>query len=157
MRNKVSNNYNPTSWLKVETGLVHFNPSQKIFAKPIPCSEVLQLQLPVGIPDILYGECHIAHIDQLKVIDGKAIVLIVYNKLVYYIPLTKESDLLIILTGTWHSVINMSDVPTNYQNWLLRKRISTPKDYYPTLLQHKFDYQTASKGLLTNSILTNQI
>lgn len=150
----MNNNDDHVKWLKVETGIVHFNPNEKIFAKPIPCSEILLLQLPVGKPEKLYGECHIAHTDQLKLIEGQAIVLTIYNKSIYYIPLTRYSDVLVIPTSTWHSVINMSDEPTNYQNWLVRKRPSKAKDYFPILIQHQFDNEIANKALTSNSVQT---
>jgi hypothetical protein len=139
-------------WKTVKTGIVSFRPQEKIFGIPIKCDAVLDLLLPCGIPDEIYGECHLAHDDQLKIIEGNAIVLIIINRQMHYIPLNVNSDLLIIPTGTWHSLVNTSNSDVRYQNWMIIKRPSVKKDYYPTKIKHKFDVNLASISTTENSV-----
>jgi hypothetical protein len=74
-------NQPPYSWKPIITGDVHFIPKAKIFGVPTPCDAVLQLRLIQGIPHVLFGECHLAHTDQIKVLNGRVIVLIIFGEL----------------------------------------------------------------------------
>jgi hypothetical protein len=120
----------------------------------LPCSAVLELQLDSGIPNTIYGASHYAHVDQLRILTDQMIVLVMYNRLMHYIPITPASDILEIPIRTWHSVINVSDKPIMYQNWLKILRPITPKDYYPIRSTHKFSLDLAKQALNSNIIQT---
>jgi hypothetical protein len=137
---------------QVKRGIVNFKPEEKIFGKPIPCNAILDLELVPGIPNKLYGECHYAHDDQLKIITGLAIVLIIYNKQMHYIPLTPSSDLLIIPTGSWHSLVNLNEDSIHYQNWMILKHQPVKKDYMPILVKHHFNLSVGLKAIKTKEI-----
>lgn len=140
----------PYNWKKIVVGDVHFIPEEKIFGIPIPCDAILQLRLMSGIPDTLFGECHIAHTDQIKILNGKAIVLIIFDRKIHYIPLNQKSDLLIIPASTWHSLINIDNSPLDYQNWMIDHKKPVAKDYYPAKTSHSFDLELANLAFVTN-------
>jgi hypothetical protein len=142
---------------KIKKGIVNWKPEAKIYGIPVPCNAVLDLELPIGIPDKIYGECHAAHDDQLKVVEGSVIVLVLFNRQIHYIPLNTKSDLLIIPTGTWHSLVNINEDPARYQNWMIIKKPSTSKDYYPTLIKHKFNLDFALSCVSLDSPNSTQI
>jgi hypothetical protein len=71
---------NPYFWKEIKVGNVYASPHNEVFGIPIKCDSVVQLRLLNGIPNILYGQSHISHDDQIKIINGRAIALILWNK-----------------------------------------------------------------------------
>jgi hypothetical protein len=68
----------------------------------------------------------------------------------HYIPLNKDSDLLVIPVSTWHSLINIDNSPLDYQNWMINHRQPTTKDYYPARTNHTFDLELAQLAFVQN-------
>jgi hypothetical protein len=150
-------NKTPYYWKQIKVGNVYGSPRDKVFGIPIKCDSVVQLRLLNGIPDILHGESHISHDDQIKINKGRAIALILWNKRVHYVPLDSNSDLFIIPKLTWHCLVNIDNEPIDYQNWILSHQVAVPKDYYPVPIKHKFDIDTAKDAFYSNQILIKNI
>jgi hypothetical protein len=141
----------PYSWIQSKKGIVSFNHEAKVFGTLTKCDAVLELILPPGVSELLNGECHIAHDDQLKIISGSAIALILWNKQIHYVPLNETSDVFVIPALTWHCLVNIENVDTQYQNWMILHKQPTKKDYYPAPIKHKFDFSAGELALRSMS------
>jgi hypothetical protein len=138
----------PYKLVTIEKGRVSFeNNSQK--TTPVICNSVIELILDTGIPEILHGQSHISHDDQLRVISGNMLVLVLFKRELHYIPLNYDSNsYLFIPRFTWHMTMNIGE-PVEYQNWLINHRSKTEKDYKSACIKHKLNLDLLEKVFKT--------
>lgn len=139
------------NFVKLKPRIVKFGSVNNDLGEPVSCNAALTLILQPGVPTQLFGASHITHDDQIKIVSGSMIGLVIFERVMHYIPLDKNSDLLFIRKHTWHSFVNISEEDVVYFNFLKYDRPQSPKDYQPIPTSHNFslDYATLAQNSRT--------
>lgn len=119
------------------------------FYTPQSSHETMLVQVaPQTIDDLFV---HHGQTDQLLVVRGSLVLVILQNRRYRYIPLSQQRPQVVqIPPGIPHGAINLSDDPCVLVNAVLRHGDPHPRDYRPLTLPFPFDLgaaQTALKNL----------
>lgn len=121
--------------LNQQGGLNFFAPQQSDWTSFV--------EIPPNTQDNLF--CHRFQTDQLFVVRGKLVLVILQNKKYRYIPLTQDDSTLIkIPPGIPHAAINLNSEPCWVVNAIIYHDGSpNPKDYNPIKKPFPFDMDFA--------------
>ena len=108
--------------------------------------ETMVVKVPAHTVDDLF--IHRNQTDQLLVVRGSFVLVILYNRQYQYIPLsTREPQVVTIPPGILHGSINLSNEDCLLVNALLRHGEPNPKDYQPVKKPFPYDIQQAQLSL----------
>lgn len=121
------------------------------FYTPQSSHETLLAQLPPGLVDDLF--VHHFQTDQLLVVRGSCVLVVLQNKQYTYIPLNEHQPQVVkIPPGVPHGAINLSDEPCLVVNAVLRHGPADERDYRPLRLPFPFDMAKAKAALAGSAI-----
>lgn len=107
------------------------------FYTPQSSHETVLVQIPEGVEDDLF--VHRFQTDQLLVVRGKFILVVLQNRQYQYIALSEsQPQVVVIPPGVAHGAINLGTEPCFLVNAVLRHGAAHPKDYLP--LKRPFPY-----------------
>lgn len=107
------------------------------FYTPQFSHETMLVQLPASIVDELF--VHRFQTDQLLVVRGRCVLVILQNRRYEYIPLSAEQPQVVTIPpGVPHGAINLNDEPCALVNAVLRHGPAHKRDYQP--LKRPFPY-----------------
>jgi hypothetical protein len=116
------------------------------FYTPQSCNETMLVQIPAGTNDDLF--VHRYQTDQLLVVRGNFILVILSDRRYQYIPLSEyKPQVVTIPPGVPHGAINLEDKPCCVVNAVIRHGEAIPKDYQPLKRPFPYDLETAKKTL----------
>lgn len=116
------------------------------FYTPQASHETVLAQVPAGAVDDLF--VHRFQTDQLLVVRGSFVLVILQNRQYHYIPLSdRHPNVVTIPPGVPHSAINLSDEPCLVVNAVLRHGPAYEKDYQPLCKPFPFDFVKAQHVL----------
>lgn len=116
------------------------------FYTPQSSHETMLVQVaPQTIDDLFV---HHGQTDQLLVVRGSLVLVILQNRRYRYIPLSQQWPQVVqIPPGVPHGAINLSDDPCVLVNAVLRHADPHPRDYRPLKLPFPFDLGAAKQAL----------
>lgn len=121
------------------------------FYTPQFSHETVLAQIPARLVDDLF--VHHFQTDQLLVVRGSFVLVVLQNKQYDYIPLSeRQPKVVTIPPGVPHGAINLSEEPCLVVNAVIRHGVAHERDYRPLRLPYPFDIAKA-KALLTASKL----
>ncbi|MEM9273523.1 MAG: cupin domain-containing protein [Cyanobacteria bacterium P01_F01_bin.143] len=116
------------------------------FYTPQSSDETMVVKIPANTIDDLF--VHRNQTDQLLVVKGTIVLVILYNREYQYIPLTaKIPQIVIIPPKILHGSINPTDEDCLLVNALLRHGEPHPKDYQPAKKPFEYDLEKAKLSL----------
>jgi dTDP-4-dehydrorhamnose 3,5-epimerase-like enzyme len=129
------------------------------FYTPQSSHETMLVQVaPQTIDDLFV---HHGQTDQLLVVRGSLVLVILQNRRYRYIPLRQQQPQVVqIPPGVPHGAINLSEDPCVLVNAVLRHGDPHPRDYRPLTLPFPFDLGAAKQALddlLDNSLDNSEI
>lgn len=118
------------------------------FYTPQSSHETMLAQIPAGLVDDLF--VHHFQTDQLLVVRGSFVLVVLQNRQYEYIPLSDSQPKVVkIPPGVPHGAINLSDETCLIVNAVLRHGPANERDYRP--LRSPFPYDMAkAKSVLAN-------
>ena len=120
------------------------------FYTPQSSNETMLVQVPGGAVDDLF--VHHFQTDQLLVVRGSFVLVVLQNRQYRYIGLSEHCPAVVrIPPGLPHGAINLSQEPCVMVNAVLRHRSISDRDYRP--LKPPFPYDMEAVRSLTNSSL----
>ncbi len=116
------------------------------FYTPQSSHETMLVQVaPQTIDDLFV---HHGQTDQLLVVRGSLVLVILQNRRYRYIALSQQQPQVVqIPPGVPHGAINLSDDPCVLVNAVLRHGDPHPRDYWPLTLPFPFDLGAAKQAL----------
>lgn len=112
------------------------------FYTPQSSDETMIVKVPAKTEDDLFVHKH--QTDQLLVVKGSFILVVLYNKQYQYIPLSEEiPQVVTIPPGILHGAINFEDRDCLLVNAVLRHGEPQPRDYQPITKPFPYDLQQA--------------
>ena len=112
------------------------------FYTPQSSDETMIVKVPANTIDDLF--VHKKQTDQLLVVKGGFVLVVLYDREYQYIPLTEEiPQVVTIPKGILHGSINFSDRDCLLVNAVLRHGKSNPKDYQPMSKPYPYDLNKA--------------
>ncbi|MGL5835556.1 MAG: cupin domain-containing protein [Waterburya sp.] len=91
---------------------------------------------------------HQQQTDQILVVKGSFVLVVLYDRQYQYIPLTEElPQVVTIPRGILHGSINLSDRDCLLVNAVLRHGASNPRDYQPVARPFPYDLTQAKLSL----------
>lgn len=116
------------------------------FYEPQPSSETMLVHVPPKTVNQLFS--HHTHTDQLIVIKGSCILVVLHNRQYQYIALSEnQPQLLKIPPNIPHAPINMSSESCICVNALIRHAPAHKKDYSPLNWPFPYDLTAAQAAL----------
>ncbi|MEM6613045.1 MAG: dTDP-4-dehydrorhamnose 3,5-epimerase [Cyanobacteria bacterium P01_C01_bin.72] len=116
------------------------------FYTPQSSDETMVVKVPANSIDDLF--VHKQQTDQLLVVKGSFVLVVLYNRVYQYIPLTEEKPQVVTIPrGILHGSINFSDRDCLLVNAVLRHGKPSPKDYQPMRKPFPYDLVQAKKSL----------
>lgn len=116
------------------------------FYTPQSSNETMVVKVPANSIDDLF--VHKQQTDQLLVVKGSFVLVILYDRAYQYIPLTEEiPQVVTIPRGILHGSINFSDRDCLLVNAVLRYGKPNPRDYQPMVRPFAYDLQQARSSL----------
>ncbi|MFM7447906.1 MAG: dTDP-4-dehydrorhamnose 3,5-epimerase [Leptolyngbyaceae cyanobacterium] len=116
------------------------------FYTPQASHETMLVHLPAGTIDDLF--VHQTQTDQLLVVRGSFVLVVLQNRQYHYIPLSEKRPMVVrIPTGVPHAAINLSKAPCVLVNAVLRHAPPRERDYQPLTPPFPYDLITVSKAL----------
>ncbi len=110
------------------------------FFTPQSSHETMMVKVEAGVADHLF--VHHFQTDQLFVVSGGLVLVVLQNKQYHYIPLNARSpQVLTIPPGIPHGAVNLSSEPCVVVNAVLRHGQPNERDYRP--LKSPFPYDMA--------------
>ncbi len=107
------------------------------FFTPQTSHETILVQVAAGAMDDLF--VHHFQTDQLLVVRGNFVLVVLSDRQYQYIPLSEYRPAVVkIPPNVPHAAINLSDTPCLVVNAVLRHGVPHPKDYQPR--RHPFPY-----------------
>lgn len=120
------------------------------FYTPQSSHETMLVQIPPQTIDDLF--VHKTQTDQLLVVKGSFVLVILVNRRYQYIPLSdRQLTVVKIPPGVLHGAINVSAQPCVLVNAVLRHRPSIEKDYQPHKPPFPYDIDAAKAILALES------
>lgn len=112
------------------------------FYTPQSSDETMIVKVPANSIDDLF--VHKQQTDQLLVVKGSFVLVVLYDRAYQYIPLTEEiPQVVTIPRGILHGSINFSDRDCLLVNAVLRHGEPSPKDYQPMRKPFPYDLDQA--------------
>ncbi|MEY2833998.1 MAG: hypothetical protein RLZZ574_3257 [Cyanobacteriota bacterium] len=109
-------------------------------------NETMVVKVPANTIDDLF--IHKQQTDQLLVVKGSFVLVVLYNRQYQYIPLTEElPQVVTIPRGILHGSINLSDRDCLLVNAVLRHGEPSPRDYQPMVRPFPYDLAQAKLSL----------
>lgn len=119
------------------------------FYTPQTSHETVLAHVPAGAVDDLF--VHHFQTDQLLVVRGSFVLVVLQNRQYQYIPLSdRHPKVVTIPPGVPHGAINLSDEPCLVVNAVLRYGPAYEKDYQPLRKPFPFDLTKAQRLLLAD-------
>ena len=122
------------------------------FFTPQTSHETILVQVAAGAMDDLF--VHHFQTDQLLVVRGDFVLVVLSNRQYQYIPLSEYRPAVVTIPpNVPHAAINLSDRPCLVVNAVLRHGAPHPKDYQPR--RHPFPYDLeAARQAISDTLLT---
>lgn len=112
------------------------------FYTPQASDETMVVKVPANSIDDLFVHKH--QTDQLLVVKGGFVLVVLYNRQYRYIPLSEDvPQVVTIPKGVLHGSINFSDRDCLMVNAVLRHGESKPRDYQPVAKPFPYDLSAA--------------
>ena len=116
------------------------------FYTPQSSNETMIVKVPANSIDDLF--VHKQQTDQLLVVKGSFVLVVLYDRTYQYIPLTEEiPQVATIPRGVLHGAINFSDRDCLLVNAVLRYGKPNPRDYQPMARPFAYDLKQARLSL----------
>ncbi|NJN32555.1 MAG: dTDP-4-dehydrorhamnose 3,5-epimerase [Synechococcales cyanobacterium RM1_1_8] len=116
------------------------------FYTPQASDQTMLVQIPAHSVDDLF--VHRNQTDQLLVVRGSFVLVVLENRRYCYIPLSeKHPQLVRIPPGICHGSINFSHQPCTLVNAVLRHGPAIARDYQPAKPPLAYDFQAARQAL----------
>jgi hypothetical protein len=116
------------------------------FYTPQSSNETMVVKVPSNSVDDLF--VHKQQTDQLLVVKGSFVLVVLYNRQYHYIPLTEElPQVVTIPRGVLHGSINFSDRDYLLVNAVLRHGETNLRDYQPVARPFPYDLEQARLSL----------
>ncbi|MGK7877650.1 MAG: cupin domain-containing protein [Xenococcaceae cyanobacterium] len=123
------------------------------FYTPQSSNETMLVQIPAGTVDDLF--VHRFQTDQLLVVRGSFILVVLQNRQYQYIPLSeRQPQVVTIPPGVPHGAINLNQEPCLLVNAVLRHGVALERDYRPLKRPFPYDLALAKAQLEKLEILT---
>ena len=121
----------------IQGGMAHFYTPQS-------SDETVLVQVPANTVDELF--VHRFQTDQLLVVRGSFVLVILQNRQYEYIPLSEKHPKVVkIPPGVPHGAINLSDQPCTIVNAVLRHGTAHERDYQPLKCPFPYDLSMAQE------------
>ncbi|MBE9142204.1 cupin domain-containing protein [Planktothrix mougeotii] len=118
------------------------------FFTPQTSQETMMVRVEAGAIEQLF--VHHFQTDQLLVVRGQFVIVILQNRQYFYIPLSEKIPTVITIPpGVPHSTINLSDEPCLIVNAVLRHGEPHERDYRPLKPPFPYDLVAAKQALET--------
>nr|WP_210404592.1 cupin [Chroococcidiopsis sp. TS-821] len=116
------------------------------FYTPQSSHETMLVQIPPNTIDDLF--VHKTQTDQLLVVKGSFVLVVLVNRRYQYIPLSDRKPTVVkIPPGVLHGAINLSPEPCVLVNAVLRHHPAADKDYQPHKPPFPYDIEAAKAVL----------
>jgi hypothetical protein len=116
------------------------------FYTPQTSHETMLVQVPAGTIDDLF--VHQAQTDQLLVVRGSFVLVVLQNRQYCYIPLSEQRPVVVrIPPGIPHGAINLHNEPCVIVNAVLRHGPARKRDYQPLGRPFPYDLPAATEAL----------
>jgi hypothetical protein len=116
------------------------------FYTPQISDETMVVKVPANSIDDLFVHKH--QTDQLLVVKGSFVLVVLYDRQYQYIPLSEDlPQVVTIPRGVLHGSINLSDRHCLLVNAVLRHGEPTPRDYQPVVRPFPYDLHQARLSL----------
>ena len=116
------------------------------FYTPQSSDETMVVKVPANTVDDLFVHKH--QIDQLLVVKGNFVLVVLYDRTYQYIPLSEEiPQVVTIPRGVLHGAINFDDRDCLLVNAVLRHGEPTARDYQPVAKPFPYDMEKARLSL----------
>ncbi len=125
------------------------------FYTPQSSNETIVVKVPANVIDDLF--VHKKQTDQLLVVRGSFVLVVLYNKQYQYIPLSEDvPQVAIIPRGILHGAINFENQDCLLVNAVLRNGEPSARDYQPLPKPFSYDLEEAKACLhnLSNQVMT---
>ena len=125
------------------------------FYTPQSSNETIVVKVPANVIDDLF--VHKKQTDQLLVVRGSFVLVVLHNKQYQYIPLSEDMpQVAIIPRGILHGAINFENRDCLLVNAVLRNGESSARDYQPLPKPFPYDLEQAKASLnnLSNQVMT---
>ncbi len=125
------------------------------FYTPQSSNETIVVKVPANVIDDLF--VHKKQTDQLLVVRGSFVLVVLHNKQYQYIPLSEDvPQVAIIPKGILHGAINFENRDCLLVNAVLRNGKPSAKDYQPLPKPFPYDLEQAKASLsnLSNQVMT---
>ncbi len=125
------------------------------FYTPQSSNETMVVKVPANVIDDLF--VHKKQTDQLLVVRGSFVLVVLYNKQYQYIPLSEDvPQVAIIPRGILHGAINFENRDCLLVNAVLRNGEPSARDYQPLPKPFPYDLEQARASLnnLSNQVMT---
>ncbi|MDJ0592469.1 MAG: dTDP-4-dehydrorhamnose 3,5-epimerase [Pleurocapsa sp. MO_226.B13] len=123
------------------------------FYTPQSSDETMVVKVPANTIDDLFVHKH--QTDQLLVVRGSFVLVVLYDRQYQYIPLSeKYPQVVTIPKGILHGAINLSDRDCLLVNAVLRHGEPHEKDYQPIARPFPYDLEQAKLSLENLSVET---
>lgn len=117
------------------------------FYTPQSSHETMLVQIPAGAVDDLF--VHHFQTDQLLVVRGSFVLVVLQNRRYQYIPLSEDCPQVVTIPpGVPHGAINLSSDPCMVVNAVLRHGPTCERDYRPLRKPFPFDLALAQSVLV---------
>ncbi|NEO29909.1 MAG: dTDP-4-dehydrorhamnose 3,5-epimerase [Symploca sp. SIO3C6] len=117
------------------------------FYTPQSSHETMLVQVPAGTIDDLF--VHHFQTDQLLVVRGSFVLVVLLNRSYQYIPLSEEQPVMVrIPPGIPHGAINLSNKPCVLVNAVLRHGKAHERDYQPLKRPFPYDLEEVKARLV---------
>lgn len=118
------------------------------FYTPQSCHETMLVQIPAAIIDDLF--VHRYQTDQILVVRGSFVLVILSDRQYKYIPLSEHyPQVVTIPPGVPHGAINLSEQPCFLVNAVLRHGVAIEKDYQPLKRPIPYNFSQVQAALDT--------
>lgn len=116
-------------------------------------NETMVVKVPARTIDDLF--VHKQQTDQILVVKGSFVLVVLYDRQYQYIALTEEfPQVVTIPRGILHGSINLSDRDCLLVNGVLRHGASNPRDYQPVARPFPYDLTEAKLSLQRITAMT---
>lgn len=116
------------------------------FFTPQTSHETILVQVAAGVMDDLF--VHHFQTDQLLVVRGKFVLVVLSDRQYQYIPLSEYRPAVVTIPpNVPHAAINLSDKPCLVVNAVLRHGAPHPKDYQPRRHPFPYDLEAARQAI----------
>ncbi len=123
------------------------------FYTPQSSHETMLVQIPPNTVDDLF--VHRFQTDQLLVVRGNFVLVVLQNRHYQYIPLSEQQPMVVkIPPGILHGAINLSSEPCVLVNAVLRHGVPQERDYRPLPRPFPYDLEAVQallKGMICYS------